>query len=141
MDSDFYRRPSSTTSVRPSISSPESQHASRQPDMSSFKEKEYLFNIKELQSLLNESESNMDRLNETISILKKELENNERAEMRKDMNIEYLKNIVLAYFDAFDKEPLITVLARVLQLSEEEVDKLRKSSVGNTLPVASGWYF
>lgn len=45
-----------------------------------------------------------------------------------NLNIEYLKNIVLTFLDASsDKEKLLPVIAQVLYLSKEEVEKLRKS--------------
>jgi F0F1-type ATP synthase delta subunit len=73
--------------------------------------------------------------------LKEELRKLERAEKRQDMNIEYLKNIVLMFFEAESDEarkPLITVVSQVLQLSPEEIERLRKrlSAAG----LLQGWF-
>jgi hypothetical protein len=77
--------------------------------------------------------------------LKEELRKLERVEKRQDMNIEYLKNIVLMFLEAESdeaREPLITVVSQVLQLSPEEVDRLRKSATGELAAVGllEGWF-
>lgn len=45
-----------------------------------------------------------------------------------NLNIEYLKNIVVSFLDpASDKVKLIPIIAQVLYLNAEEVDKLKKA--------------
>lgn len=55
--------------------------------------------------------------------LREELKKFDRLEKRQNLNIEYLKNIVLSYLESDVKEPLIPVVTQVLQLSPEETDR------------------
>jgi hypothetical protein len=61
------------------------------------------------------------------------------------MSVEYLKNVVLTFLEADNeekREPLLTVISQVLQLSPEEVDRLRKSATGEYASVGllEGWF-
>ena len=47
-------------------------------------------------------------------------------QLRQNLNIEYLKNIILSFFEAAQREPLVPVLVRVLQLAPDEEARLRK---------------
>ena len=85
--------------------------------------------IEQLSHLLTESESNVERLLEQEVFLKEQLRNNDRIEvLEKRLSVEYLKNIVLSFLESKTKESLIPVLSRVLELSAEEEQKLRKST-------------
>jgi hypothetical protein len=46
---------------------------------------------------------------------------------RENLNIEYLKNIVISFFEGRSKDKLIPVLAQVLQLTPEEQNRLKKA--------------
>jgi hypothetical protein len=97
--------------------------------VSSFKVKELTHKISQLSFLLTESEANVERLLEQEKFLKEQLRSQDRIEvLEKRLSIEYLKNIVLSFFEAKSKESLIPVLARVLELSPEEEQQLRKTT-------------
>jgi hypothetical protein len=61
-------------------------------------------------------------------VLKEEIRNLDRSEKRQGLNVDYLKNVVLKYLEASDREPLLPVLTTVLQLSPTEVASLRKKT-------------
>ena len=63
-------------------------------------------------------------------------------QLRQNLNIEYLKNIVLSFLEASQREALIPVLVQVLQLAPEEEMRLRKAT-GNAslLPPKSSFGF
>lgn len=97
--------------------------------VSSFKVKEMVHKIDQLSLLLTESEANVERLLEQEKFLKEQLRSQDRIEvLEKRLSIEYLKNIVLSFFESKSKESLIPVLARVLELSPEEEKKLRNTT-------------
>ena len=48
--------------------------------------------------------------------------------LRQTLNVEYLKNIVLSFVEAGSKDQLIPVLARVLQLTQDEEQRLKKAT-------------
>ena len=57
----------------------------------------------------------------------------ERIEGRQNLNVEYLKNVVLSFFEAEERDPLIPVITQILHLSPVEAEKLRQqvSTLGN----------
>lgn len=61
--------------------------------------------------------------------MRAKLEVFERQDKRiMNLSIEYLKNIILSFLDAnSDKEKLVPIIAQVLYLSHDEVEKLKKS--------------
>ena len=78
-------------------------------------------------------------------MLKEELRKYERVEKRQDMNVEYLKNIVLTFLEAETvekKEPLLAVVSQVLQLDSQEIERLRRSLTGEPAAVGliEGWF-
>ncbi|EDQ87133.1 uncharacterized protein MONBRDRAFT_33471 [Monosiga brevicollis MX1] len=80
-----------------------------------------------LTSLLNESEVNVDRLTEQLKLLKDELRRNERSETRGELNIEYLKNVILQFLQKRDERPqLVPVLSMLLHFTPEELNELQQ---------------
>jgi hypothetical protein len=96
--------------------------------LSSFKQKELQLKIDQLTLLLTESEANVQKLEEQQKLLKDELRQDDRMERRKNLNIEYLKNIILSFFESSTREKLIPVMVQVLQLSPDEEQRLRTAS-------------
>ncbi|KAF9585703.1 hypothetical protein BGW38_001150 [Lunasporangiospora selenospora] len=92
------------------------------------KEREYQIKLQHLTELLNESEAGHQRLLDQEKVLKEEIRSLDRAERRQNLNVDYLKNIVLKYLESTDREQLLPVLTTVLQLSPAEVASLRKRS-------------
>lgn len=97
--------------------------------VSSFKIKEMAHKIDQLSHLLTESEANVERLLEQEKFLKEQVRSQDRIEvLEKRLSIEYLKNIVLSFFESKSKQSLIPVLSRVLELSPDEEQKLWKTT-------------
>jgi len=113
---------SQTSSSRPSQSTTMTASG-----LSSWKEKEYQLKLEHMAELLNEAEVQVQRMMDQEKILKEEIRKIDRSEKRKDLNIEYLKNIVLKFYESDEKEPLIPVMASVLHLSPEEIQRLKKA--------------
>ena len=70
--------------------------------------------------------------------MKEELRKLDRLEKRQDLSVEYLKNVVLKFFESnpADREPLIPVISTILQLSPDEVQSLKENAVdANSNPV------
>ncbi|KAF9428767.1 hypothetical protein BGZ94_001134 [Podila epigama] len=97
--------------------------------LTSVKEKEYQIKLQHLTDLLNESEENHQKLLDQAKVLKEEIRNLDRAEKRQNLSVDYLKNIVLKYLEAPDRERLLPVLTTVLQLSPAEVASLKKKTI------------
>jgi hypothetical protein len=80
-----------------------------------------------------------------VKHLKDELLKLTRVEKRQDLNVEYLKNVVLTFLEAEtdeQREPLLVVVGQVLQLSPEELERLRKSATGEmaSAGLLEGWF-
>ncbi|CAG8561778.1 5236_t:CDS:10, partial [Diversispora eburnea] len=97
------------------------------------KEQDYALKLQHMAEMLNESEVHVQRLMEQEKILKEEIRKLDRLEKRQDLNIEYLKNVVLKFFetDSTEREHLIPVISTVLQLSPEETLSLKDNSISN----------
>lgn len=88
-------------------------------------------------NLLNESESNVERLSEQTKILKDELRRSERPEQREGLNVQYLKNVVLKFLQyREEREQLIPVLAMLLSFSPEELRTVRGAHSRETAAAA-----
>jgi hypothetical protein len=98
----------------------------------SFKQKELQIKIEQLTQLLTESEGTVQKLMEQEKFLKEQLRSEDRMELRQNLNIEYLKNVILSFFGAGSKEQLLPVLTKVLELSPEEERQLKKAIGGNS---------
>ncbi|KAJ3400713.1 hypothetical protein HDU80_006687 [Chytriomyces hyalinus] len=99
------------------------------------KERELLMNLEKVSELLVEAEEQIKRLLDQEKVLKEEIRKFERSEKRnellvKQQNVEYLKNIVLSFLETDSKEQLLPVVAKVLELSPDEVRRVRSSIVG-----------
>ncbi|CAG8510248.1 3959_t:CDS:10, partial [Acaulospora colombiana] len=95
------------------------------------REQDYALKLHHMAEMLNESEAHVQRLIEQEKILKEELRKLDRLEKRQDLNVEYLKNVVLKFFetDPSDRESLVPVISTILQLSPEEIQSLRENAL------------
>ncbi|KAJ3135017.1 hypothetical protein HK100_003154 [Physocladia obscura] len=98
-------------------------------------ERELLVNFKRVSEMLADAEEQVRKLLEQEKILKEEIRKNERAEKRNELlakkqNVEYLKNIVLSFLETDAKEQLLPVISKVLELSPEEVKRVKNSIMG-----------
>ncbi|CAG8465794.1 15152_t:CDS:10 [Funneliformis mosseae] len=102
------------------------------------KDKDNLLKLQHMAEMLNDSEAHVQRLLEQEKILKEELRKLDRLEKRQDLSVEYLKNVVLKFFESnpADREPLVPVISTILQLSPDEVQSLKENAVdANSNPV------
>ncbi|KAI8925536.1 hypothetical protein BC831DRAFT_435885 [Entophlyctis helioformis] len=98
------------------------------PSLVSYKEKEYQIQIEQLRDLLTENEAELERLHSQERFLKEELRRIDRMDRRQDLNVEYLKNVVLSFVESDVREPLVPILAQILHLSPEEAARVAKKS-------------
>ncbi|CAG8483646.1 6807_t:CDS:10 [Cetraspora pellucida] len=109
---------------------------------SSDKEKDYVMKLKHMAEMLNESESQVQKLIEQEKFLKEEIRKLDRLEKRQNLNVEYLKNVVLKFFETnpMDREPLVPVISTILQLSPEETVSLKENAIHSpSSPVVLGF--
>ncbi|CAG8776116.1 4635_t:CDS:2, partial [Dentiscutata heterogama] len=66
---------------------------------SSDKERDYIMKLKHMAEMLNESEYQVQKLMEQEKFLKEEIRKLDRSEKRQNLNVEYLKNVVLKFFE------------------------------------------
>ncbi|GAB6020179.1 GRIP and coiled-coil domain-containing protein 2 [Chamberlinius hualienensis] len=103
--------------------------------------------IDHLTEILNESEAANARLTEQTRVLKEEIRRLERNQEREQhlANLEYTKNVVMKFLSlpkCDERERLVPVLAKLLQLSPDEERQVLNvaSSLLETNPAgASGW--
>eukprot|EP00730_Choanoeca_flexa_P004939 TRINITY_DN11846_c3_g1_i11.p2 TRINITY_DN11846_c3_g1~~TRINITY_DN11846_c3_g1_i11.p2 ORF type:complete len:127 (+),score=31.65 TRINITY_DN11846_c3_g1_i11:3380-3760(+) len=89
-----------------------------------------LVQVAHLTALLHDSEANNDRLTEQLKLLKTEIRQEERADARDPLNLEYLKNVILQFLMKQEERPqLVPVLAMLLQFSPEEHRQLQQFQV------------
>ncbi|KAJ3028493.1 UNVERIFIED_CONTAM: hypothetical protein HDU68_001561 [Siphonaria sp. JEL0065] len=105
------------------------------PTIASVKERELLMNFQRVSELLAEAEEEIRMLVEQEKVLKEEIRKNERAEKRnellvKQQNVEYLKNVVLSFLETDAKEQLLPVISKVLELSPDEVKRVKSAVIG-----------
>ncbi|KAJ3109257.1 hypothetical protein HDU97_007751 [Phlyctochytrium planicorne] len=98
--------------------------------ISNIKEQELSMRLEQISELLMEAEKEVSQLSRQEKVLKEEIRRYERIEKLKDLNVEYLKNIVLSFLETELKEPLVPVLAKILELSPDEVERLKKAYAG-----------
>ncbi|KAJ3209958.1 hypothetical protein HDU82_009043 [Entophlyctis luteolus] len=96
---------------------------------------ELIRNSQKISEMLADAEEQILKLREQEQILKEEIRKKERAERREELlvkrqNVEYLKNIVLSFLETDAKEQLIPVITKVLELSPDEVKRVRASMMG-----------
>ncbi|CAG8671242.1 18150_t:CDS:10 [Acaulospora morrowiae] len=98
------------------------------------KEQDHVLQLQHMAEMLNESEAHVQRLIEQEKILKEEIRKLDRLEKRQNINVEYLKNVVLKFFetDPSDREPLVPVISTILQLSPEEIQSIRENALNAT---------
>ncbi|KAJ3043852.1 hypothetical protein HDU99_009954 [Rhizoclosmatium hyalinum] len=92
-------------------------------------------NFEKVSELLAEAEEEIRRLTQQEQVLKEEIRKKERADMREELlvkkqNVEYLKNIILSFLETDAKEQLLPVVTKVLELSPDEVKRIKSSLMG-----------
>jgi chromosome segregation ATPase len=68
------------------------------------KERELEMQIQELQELLTDCEFEISRLKDQEQMLKEEVRRLDRIENRGDLRHEYVKNVVLSFFESQDRQ-------------------------------------
>jgi hypothetical protein len=116
----------SLSEPRPSATRIDATSLRRGLPQPNIKEKELETKIESLIALVTEGERTIQQLRHQEKLLKDELRNMDRRDKRADQNLEYLKNIVLSFVESDNKLLLIPVFSQVLQLSPDEVNRLKK---------------
>jgi archaellum component FlaC len=100
---------------------------------SSFKEKEYIKKIETLTDLLSEAAMTIENNKKQQDELQEKLNEISRMDKRANMNVEYLKNIIISFFEKQEsKDRMVQVLSQVLNLNEQEVERLRHGINGGS---------
>jgi GRIP domain len=94
-------------------------------NIDSYREKELLQKISQLHQILRESQSDIERYESQVALLKLEVQKIDRIDKRQYVNLEYAKNIVLSFLESNTKTQLVPVVAQVLALSREETERVR----------------
>ncbi|KAI9311189.1 hypothetical protein BX666DRAFT_1998790 [Dichotomocladium elegans] len=82
---------------------------------------------KHLSIMLEESEERVAALRAQEKVLKDEIRKLDSFDRRQNLNIEYLKNVLLKFLQSENKEFMVPVLAKLLLLDPSETEELRKS--------------
>ncbi|KAL1919330.1 uncharacterized protein VTP21DRAFT_2023 [Calcarisporiella thermophila] len=93
------------------------------------KEREYQTQIQHMTELLGDSDAQVQRLTEQVGVLKSEIRRVDALMKRQQnpgMENIYIKNVLLKFLEAPDREALMPVMTTMLQLSQEEATRLRK---------------
>eukprot|EP00049_Salpingoeca_infusionum_P015798 m.310222 g.310222 ORF g.310222 m.310222 type:complete len:1038 (+) comp15949_c0_seq3:227-3340(+) len=100
------------------------------------------YQLQHITSLLNESEGNLQKLAEQNTVLKQQIRVDERNAARGELNLEYLKNIVLQYLACQEeREHLVPVLGTILQFTPDESKQLKRSILKQQATKSTGWGF
>ncbi|KAI9492017.1 hypothetical protein BDB00DRAFT_830793 [Zychaea mexicana] len=83
--------------------------------------------VQQLREMLDESEDRVTALRTQEQVLKEEIRKLDSFDRRQNLSIEYLKNVLLKFLQSENKEFMVPVLAKLLSLSADETDELRKS--------------
>ncbi|CAO3617942.1 unnamed protein product [Cunninghamella echinulata] len=86
-----------------------------------------------LREMLQESEEQVIALRKQEKILKDEIRKLDSMDKRQNMNVEYIKNVLLKFLMSDNKEFLVPVLAKILFLDQNETEQLQ-----NILDVLEG---
>ncbi|KAI7860606.1 hypothetical protein BDC45DRAFT_494823 [Circinella umbellata] len=83
--------------------------------------------VQQLREMLDESEDRVTALRTQEKVLKEEIRKLDSFDRRQNLSIEYLKNVLLKFLQSENKEFMVPVLGKLLSLSPDETDELRKS--------------
>ncbi|ORX62782.1 hypothetical protein DM01DRAFT_316247 [Hesseltinella vesiculosa] len=85
--------------------------------------------VLKLKDLLQDSEEQLAVLRQQEQVLKAEIRKLDGVDKRHNMSNEYLKNVMLKFLTAENKQALLPVLAKVLFLDAQETKQLQKAFV------------
>ncbi|KAJ3194024.1 hypothetical protein HK101_003660 [Irineochytrium annulatum] len=94
--------------------------------VSSMKGKELVMRMEQLEELLGESEKEVKRLGMLEQVLRDEIRLYEKGEKLQNLNVVYLKNIVLTFLETELKDSLIPAITKLLDLNPDEVRRIKK---------------
>ena len=90
-----------------------------------------------MQAELQDSERTHELRDLSERVLKEEIQEMRRNEKRGDLDMNYVKNVLLKGFETGELDPqssLVTVLSRLLEFSPQELEKIPKHSRWKFLP-------
>ena len=91
--------------------------------------------VKDLEAALDESERTHELRDQASQILKQEVEDLKRASKRNDVDVDYLKAVLVQSFacgELDSKSTMFDVIARLLHFSPREVEEAKRPSQGET---------
>jgi len=91
--------------------------------------------ISHLTEIIKEQKREEELKTKQTGFLKNEIRELERSKARESVNLDYLKNILVKYFEASDiksKQALLTVISTILHFSPEELLKINQAQSSAT---------
>ncbi|CAO3657048.1 unnamed protein product [Mucor hiemalis] len=85
--------------------------------------------VQRLSEMLHESEDRVSALRSQEKILKDELRKIDAYEKRQDMNVEYLKNVLIKFLMSENKQAMVPILAKLLCLDTSETNSIMESCI------------
>ncbi|KAL7308466.1 hypothetical protein PS15m_011666 [Mucor circinelloides] len=83
--------------------------------------------VQRLSEMLHESQDKITALQTQEKVLKDELRKMDAFEKRQDMNVEYLKNVLVKFLMSENKQTMVPILAKLLCLDETETNSLMEN--------------
>ncbi|KAF1806434.1 hypothetical protein FB192DRAFT_1350465 [Mucor lusitanicus] len=83
--------------------------------------------VRRLSEMLHESQDKITALQTQEKVLKDELRKMDAFEKRQDMNVEYLKNVLVKFLMSENKQTMVPILAKLLCLDETETNSLMEN--------------
>ncbi|KAI8639197.1 hypothetical protein BD408DRAFT_274804 [Parasitella parasitica] len=85
--------------------------------------------VQRLSEMLYESQDKITALQTQEKVLKDELRKIDAFEKRQDMNVEYLKNVLVKFLMSENKQAMVPILAKLLCLDETETNSLMENCI------------
>ncbi|KAI9365642.1 hypothetical protein BD770DRAFT_376956 [Pilaira anomala] len=85
--------------------------------------------VQRLSEMLHETQDEVNALKSQEKILKDELRKIDAVEKRQDMNVEYLKNVLIKFLMSENKQAMVPIIAKLLCLDKTETNKMMESCI------------
>ncbi|KAI7901543.1 uncharacterized protein BX663DRAFT_111458 [Cokeromyces recurvatus] len=85
--------------------------------------------VQRLSEMLHESEEKIIALKSQEKVLKDELRKMDAFDKRQNMNVEYLKNVLISFLTSNNKQAMVPILSKLLCLDETETNAIMKNCI------------
>ncbi|KAG2230469.1 hypothetical protein INT48_003017 [Thamnidium elegans] len=85
--------------------------------------------VQRLSEMLHESQDQVNALKSQEKVLKDELRKIDAVEKRQDMNVEYLKNVLIKFLMSENKQAMVPIIAKLLCLDKTETNTMMESCI------------